>query len=300
MFLCLSIASVLATVSLARAFGDDAEARYREIEIAKRCFIKPEVARLAVCAACGDVQQIDQLVSQGVDPDARAKNGMTPLIWAMQANNKAGFVRLLARGAKVDYLVPRRESTTLPAPVSRSLIGIAAANPTDSEWLLILLKQSANPNLVYPKIGNDDVTDLGAGMTPLFNAVQSGRTENVDLLLRYGAQINHQDNGGVTPLIFAASTCLDFKMALHLLKAGADYRIRSNNGESFAYHAVCGEVLAKDVISFLEQHGVSMAEARAKLAKEKKEEKARRGIRCQEPITQSVPDTLSSPIRERP
>ena len=220
---------------------------------------------------------------------------MTPLIWAMQANNKAGFVRLLARGGKVDYLVPRRESTTLPAPVSRSLIGIAAANPTDSEWLLILLKQSANPNLVYPKIGNDDVTDLGAGMTPLFNAVQSGRTENVDLLLRYGAQINHQDNGGVTPLIFAASTCLDFKMALHLLKAGADYRIRSNNGESFAYHAVCGEVLAKDVISFLEQHGVSMAEARAKLAKEKKEEKARRGIRCQEPITQSVPDTLSSP-----
>jgi ankyrin repeat protein len=252
---------------------------YLNAKRAASCFADENVAALAVAAARGDLQRIDYLVAQGVNPNAQANNSMTPLMWAIQAKNKAGFRRLLQRGGCPDYVVKGDVFDRFLGPASRSLIGLASKDENDSEWLEILLNHGANPNLVHPKIGGDDTVDYSAGTTPIFNAIDSRRMRNVDLLVRSGADINHQDNRGNTPMVYAASFG-GFNIVLRLLEAGADYRIRNNDGDSLAYVTARFERRIDDVsnsgrdckrvIVFLGSKGVDMDLARSKVAEERR------------------------------
>ena len=257
------------------ASGEDGTAtneNYLNPRIAGDCFADEKVAALAVAAARGDSERIDDLVAHGADPNARAGNGMTPLMWAIQARNKAGFRRLLLRGADPDYLAPGDTSQGFPELRSVSPIVLAAGDMNDSEWLEILLKHGANPNLVLPKYGGENTTDYSAGMTPIFDAIDSRRMKNLDLLIKAGTDVNHQDNFGNTPMLHAAWGRFD--VVLRLLEAGADYRIRNNDGEDLAYTAALFDVPGGDasvsgrdckkVIAFLQGKGVDMGPARKK------------------------------------
>ncbi len=246
--------------------GTATNENYLDLKVATSCFADGKVAALAVAAARGDLKRIDDLVAQGVNPNAQAKTGMTPLIWAIQAKNKAGFRRLLLRGGRPDYVAEGTDFDGFPHPVPRSLIGCAAGDMSDSEWLEILLKHGANPNLVRPKIGGENTTDYSEGTTPIFAAIDSRRMKNLDLLIKAGADVNHQDNFGNTPILHAAWGRFD--VVLRLLEAGADYRIRNNDGEDLAYTAALfnapggdASVSGRDckkVIAFLERKGVDM------------------------------------------
>jgi ankyrin repeat protein len=245
---------------------------YVDSKVAASCFGDVKVAALAVAAARGDLRQIDDLIAHGVKPNARASNGMTPLMWALDAKNKAGFRRLLLRGAAPDYVLKGDLPNGFPEPRCLSPIACAAGDQSDSEWLEILLKHGANPNLVHPKVGGEDTVDYSAGMTAIFFAIDSGRMKSVDLLIKAGADVNHQDNFGETPMFHAARSA-KFSVVLRLLEAGADYRIRNNDGEDLAYRTALFDIPTdasasgrdcQKVIAFLEGKGVDMGPARKK------------------------------------
>ncbi len=68
------------------------------------------------------------------------------------------------------------------------------------------------------------------GLHPLHNAVLSGRTEIVALLIQKGAVVDAKDNRGRSPFFsFAASAGSDIEIAKMLLAAGADPSIEDND-----------------------------------------------------------------------
>jgi hypothetical protein len=242
-------------------------------------------AELAIAACRDDVKEIEQLLSKGANPNAEGKSGMTPLTCALEAESEAAFKYLLDHGGKPDYVVENNASRDTTVRFN-SLIGIAASKSDDSQWLRILLKHNANPNVVYPKRGDDGTLDFSEGTTPLYDAIDSERMENVELLIHAGADVNHQESRcGGTPAIHAAEK-IRLDMVLRLLQAGADHRIRCRGGDDIAYFVVLREWpenagtehgrQVKQIIALLEQKGVDMAPIRKRVAEERRKEKEER------------------------
>ena len=98
------------------------------------CFTNPDMIALAKSSASGNLDEIDRLVSSGVDLNARGKNGMTVLLWAMQAENKKAFKRLLEHGADPNIQLTNGKSVT----------SFTASVLEDSDWLEMVLKHGAN------------------------------------------------------------------------------------------------------------------------------------------------------------
>jgi hypothetical protein len=91
-----------------------------------------------------------------------------------------------------------------------------AAENEDPEWLKDALAHRGDPNLV--NVGNR----FYPGQTPLFDAVNRGRVENMRLLVKAGANVNHQSARGERVLYFAHNQT--YEIVLMLLEAGAAYK----------------------------------------------------------------------------
>lgn len=86
--------------------------------------------------------------------------------------------------------------------------------------------------LVY-KLKPDEVNSVGTikKRTPIFTALNSCHLEAAEFLLSHGANINHQDIDGNTPVLFAAkSGC--YGGVLLLKERGADLALLNNDKES--------------------------------------------------------------------
>ena len=107
-------------------------------------FPDPQVRALAVAAGDGDIEEIDRLVQQGVDVNARGKQSATPLFWALRTWNLNGFTRLLELGAdpnlsfQPDGEIPSSEATVMHL----------AMRPPITAFLKAALRHGGNPNLV--------------------------------------------------------------------------------------------------------------------------------------------------------
>ena len=111
------------------------------------------------------------------------------------------------------------------------------------------------------------------------DAIDSGLGRKIlRFWIKAGADINHQDNFGNTPMMHAAQAPANFKIVLMLLDLGADYRIRNNNGDSLAYFTVRYErpgdttSEANKVVEFLERKGVDLTAARKRDAEERRKD----------------------------
>ena len=237
-------------------------------------------AALCQAAERNDLAEIDRLLDSGVDVNARGRDGMTPLLWAMWAKAKGGFRRLLERGADPNIQLDRQDDCN-------SVTSAAAGCTNDSEWLELVLKHDGNPNLVNHAGYTFDAIDIeGDGKqpakaktfcinpTPIFNAVDSGNLHHVELLIQAGANLNYHGEGGDTPAMYAAWH-RNFAAVYRLLEAGADYRIKTNDaGNDLACTVAENSCAVLDeqkawrdkVIEFLEKKGVDMKAAREKAA----------------------------------
>lgn len=149
-------------------------------------------------------QQLELLVAHGVAAvDGADSTGLTPLMLATRANNRAVVQRLLALGASVG-LVSDDGTTAL------SDAALAAPAIVDA-----LLDAGADPN-----------QRIARGETALFSAAVSRSVEGLRALLRRGADVRVVAEFGCTALSKALymmtdrTLCRD--MALALLDAGAD------------------------------------------------------------------------------
>jgi ankyrin repeat protein len=181
---------------------------------------------LASTVQKGDVASIDRLVAKGVDVNAKGRMGMmTPLFWAIQTGSKVGFRRLLDLRANPDQTAI---GDLAAAGVASWSVMILAIESDDRDWLEMLLRHGANPNLVaghHVDFGNS------AGFTPIFYAITQADRKKIEMLLAHGALLDHQDESGNTPVMYAAGRGY-YEIVAQLLRAGANCRVRNNAGET--------------------------------------------------------------------
>jgi len=181
-------------------------------------FSAPVQRSLAEAVERGNLNQAQEALDQGADVDAIGKNGMTPLFWALAKQNVDGFRFLLEQGANPNAVVD------LPRHFQDRQAGAMemAAQLEDPAYLRSLLEHGGDPNTIVNRSWN---------MPLLYRAIMSRRPENVLLLLEFGADIDHRDNAGQTPLLKAINATM-FEIALLLLRQDADPTVANQWGNT--------------------------------------------------------------------
>lgn len=82
------------------------------------------------------------------------------------------------------------------------------------------------------------ITPLPTICSPLIKSSVMHQTNIINLLVSYGADINHQDNGGLTPLIYASCFSDTYRIQ-HLIDKKADVDITAKSGQNALQLACC-------------------------------------------------------------
>ncbi len=163
----------------------------------------PAASRLAVLAANGDLDGVNALLADGVNPnleDEPRPGDVPPVIAATLRKGNADVVgALLAAGAKPN--VRRADGSTA--------LLIASSNG-DTKAVIALLERGANPNHALPN-----------GQTVLMSATVNGQAKVIDLLIDAGANVNAIFPEGRFGAFALALDGKKMRIALHLLRRGA-------------------------------------------------------------------------------
>jgi ankyrin repeat protein len=204
----------------------------------------------ALMFAARDVEKVKLLTERGADVNARAATGVTALMVAARYRGNVETVRLLLKkGAKPNAdkgVEVRNDATALFFAVMAGdiqtagalldagarlgdrmkILGRFAQSPLmygvflDPAMIEYLIGKGANPNEV-----DDDKISVLSWATIGNNAGM------VKSLLARGAQVNHVDNFGMTPLLYAASIDFgDTSVLEKLIAAGADINAKNKEG----------------------------------------------------------------------
>jgi ankyrin repeat protein len=165
----------------------------------------------------GDSAGVRDVVAQGANIDRVGKMGVTPLIWLLADREHEGFVILLREGADSEMKV----NLSLEGEADYVCALELSARIQDERFLQAALDYGANPNYV--------VSD--GGQVLLHEAITYDAMENIRILLEYGADINRQNQYGLTPIAKAAAG-RRYEIALLLLQEGADPTIENSSGIS--------------------------------------------------------------------
>ena len=170
---------------------------------------------------------------------------MTALEQAMMDNRYGDFLELLKKGANPNA-IGWHGSTAIHL----------AAQHQNHRYLEKLLDHGGDPNAVAQRMKR----------TPIFNALDSRRPKNRDLLIARGADIEHADTSGIRPLKHAANIN-DFDSVWHFLQIGADPTAADDLGSTFqsSFFRTNPALLSWDaqrqrrkVIEFLNEQGIPL------------------------------------------
>ena len=166
-------------------------------------------AKLIQAVKDGDLQTVQDLLTSGVEGNAKDYDGKTALGWAAYKGHTEIVKLLLEKGADVN------------AKTNKGITALMlAAEQNHMEITKILLAKDTDINA--------KTTDNG--QTALMTAAtKSGHTAIVGLLLENGAEINIKNNKGATALLVAAYTG-DTEIVDILLEKGADVNTSTENG----------------------------------------------------------------------
>ena len=183
------------------------------------------------------------LLKGGADPNAKAKNGFTPLHAAAQHNGALVVAALLKGGAvpnakDKDGWTPLHlaaKSSRTPAVFIALLTAGAdsgARNIQGATPLHVAAQENRNPAVVAALVegGADPNAKARNGVTPLHAAAQHNGAPVVAALLEGGADPKNANRGGFTPLHVAAQHNSAPAVVTALLKAGADPDSRNLQG----------------------------------------------------------------------
>ncbi len=149
------------------------------------------------------------LLLRGANPNARDERGQTALLIALKEESEKALKSLMAHPElDVNLANPAGETPLMLAALRGRL-----------DWAQALLKRGAAVNR--------------PGWAPLHYACSGPDEGLVDWLLLQGAEIDARSPNGSTPLMLAAGYG-GISSAERLLKAGADARLRNEQGQTAA------------------------------------------------------------------
>jgi len=208
-----------------------------------KTYISPIFAALLILTACsspeqpsigfypalqrGDIEQIERHIKWGTDINQIDKDGKRPLQVAARLGNYAVVKLLLKNGGAIDALDREGHSALYAA--------IMVGKPRVAE---ILIRQGAQLDadwLLDQAVAND-MTDR----------------DTIQLLVRQGADINHPDAEGHTPLMQAIKRN-NRVLAKHLIAHGADVNKKDSSGNYPL--ALAEELDNEDIIRLLRRNG---------------------------------------------
>ncbi len=158
------------------------------------------VRDLARAAAAGNADAVAQARHAGANPNARGKEGLTPLFWSIMANNAAGVQALLQAGA--DPNMPMHLNNGKGFQWDEYPVVIAAKGKP--AVLKVLLENGGNPDSRSHKL-----SALEAAISCL---------DCVKLLVKHGANVNLVLQGESAG--FAAVATGEFDVVIYLLQHG--------------------------------------------------------------------------------
>jgi ankyrin repeat protein len=235
-------------------------------------FDDPKVIGLCRAIEANDVAEIDRLIAEGANVNAKGKGAMTPLLWAFPDNKLERFRRLLDNGANPNVLF-ESDFGTRGAIMKGSSVTHMACETAFPGYFAAVFAKEGDVNLVQQAA-------VGNGDTPIMCVVRFGgsdKEEKIKLLVTKGANLNHQNGAGITPPRLAVGWGGQYDIARMLLEAGADYKVYLPNSNSRLIHSVAAEKRKASpwttnqkaeyerLVNWLEDHGESIEKAKADL-----------------------------------
>lgn len=180
-------------------------------DVNQQAFSNPGNAQLAEAVVRGDEALARELIAAGSNPNAVDEREQPLLHWVMKQEDRDGFRLLLSLGAD-----PARGDAD-----GRTALHLAAMGRSPY-WLETLLEHGMAP----------DTPNTVTGATPLFDALRADSEQNIDLLLRAGANVSAVDRNRATPL-HQAALVNNTAAVLKFLEAGADPSATDRTGATF-------------------------------------------------------------------
>ena len=178
----------------------------------------------------GDINQIERHIEWGSDINQVDADGRRPLHVAAERGRLAVVKLLIKHGAEIDAL--DREGNT-------PLYSAVMAGRTQIAMLLLKSGSKIDANYLLDQVVANSVADRDV----------------IDFLLDQGAEINHQDEQGRTPLIIAISQDNRIMVKL-LITNGADVNKPDNSGQTPLMLA--NERNKSDIIRLLKRNGAKV------------------------------------------
>ena len=205
--------------------------------------------------ASGQVQCVDMLLQKGADVNHANQQGETALMIAAEIGNAAVL------GLLLNALVKRARDMEMAVQLTGKLK--LTDNDRETDDKTDEDENTANCETqpggrdqcvdLLPKSGSADVNGADKmGETALRKAVENGRHQCVELLLRAGADVNQADNDGVTVLMRAAARG-ERSTVENLITSGASVNQQANDGSTALVEAAksndsaCVGLLLKNV-----------------------------------------------------
>src|SRR5436190_16367837 len=190
---------------------------------------------IALCKAieASDLKEMERLIKDGADVNAKGKGNITPLLWAYPDNKPERFKLLLENGAdpnvfiESDLNVPR--SVFLPGD---SVTRLTAKSVFPQHFGLVL-NHGGDINLVNPRTKE-------CLLSTVIQEARGKTKERVKMLIDRGVDVNNMSDG-IPPIIAAASFFGQYKIATILLEAGADPLLRIEDRTTKLTHVLVAE-----------------------------------------------------------
>jgi ankyrin repeat protein len=208
---------------------------------------------LMVAASKGLETEVERLILRGAEIDAESIEGATPLIFAISGIKPKAVEILLSYNANPNKLTVNKETPLIIALRKLMDVESKGSNTLTAMYTEGCL-QIAESLIRY---GADIDFQDNRGVTALNYASAYGSMSFVDLLLYYRADINKKDLAGTTPLM-SAIWAGNANVADLLIQNGANLEARDNDGFSpFLIAAQNGDTL---MLHYLIKEGVDMYE----------------------------------------
>ncbi|MCL4854134.1 MAG: hypothetical protein KJZ78_22470 [Bryobacteraceae bacterium] len=232
-------------------------------------FDDPQVVALCRAIEANDLDEIDRLITAGVNVNAKGKGNMTPLLWAFPDNKLERFKRLLEHGADPNVIIEDDFNTRGGMSPGDSVTHMACGTAFPG-YFDAVFEHGGDPNLVKS-------TRTVSKATPLFTLIEGRAREKarkIKILIDKGADINYLDGNGLNPTMTAVAWGGQYDLALLLLEEGADFKIYKPRENSRLVHAVVARQHRTKVwtaqqredceklVQWLTEHGESIEQAK--------------------------------------